>query len=152
MSALVVAAAPVFEAVKRGPLVMWRAFRVGTDGTTLRGVAYKVQWRAGEITSALCEKKSHPAPQLDCSCGLHAYASLRDVLAQDRDDDDVVAMVALWGRCVVYSDGVRAEHGYIVGLLQESPAHLHVERYHAIAARYGVPLVAFENGVLGAPR
>ncbi|MGE0881525.1 MAG: hypothetical protein AB7L13_23875 [Acidimicrobiia bacterium] len=153
MSTLVHApAAPAFERVVRGPLVTWRVFRVGTDGETLRGVAHKVRWPAGAVMVATCEKTGHAAPQLDCTCGLHGWASLRDALAQDRNDDDVIAMVALWGRCVVHSDGVRAEHGFIVGLLQESPAYLHVDRYHRIAARYGVPLFAFEGGTVNAPR
>lgn len=89
-------------------------------------------WRAGP-NAAACPLEAHVAPDQHCTCGLYAGF---EVPAPEHGF--VVGAVAAWGLVQVHRDGFRAEHAQITALADDSRR----KDLHAIAARYGVPLVA----------
>jgi hypothetical protein len=98
------------------PLIAWRAWaltgrRDGT-GLLLRPVAGRSRpWKPREITSAACKAaRFHPAPSVDCTCGLHA-AHDPDTLRRARTPA-VLGRVALWGKVIEHEYGYRAEFAY----------------------------------------
>lgn len=98
------------------PILAWRAWaltgrRDGTD-LLLRPVAGRSRpWRPLEIAEAACKHaRLHAAPNVDCSCGLHATHEA-DVLRRARCPA-VLGRVALWGRVIEHDEGYRAQFGY----------------------------------------
>jgi hypothetical protein len=64
-----------------------------------------------EVAEAACKHaRMHAAPNVDCSCGLHAT---RDVdLLRRTKSPSVLGRVALWGRVVEHQHGFRAQFAY----------------------------------------
>jgi hypothetical protein len=98
------------------PLLAWRSWtltgRRDGDGLLLRPVtAGSRPWRPREIAQATCRLAwSHEAPNVDCSCGLHATNDL-SFLRRTRCPA-VLGRVALWGRVIEHEHGYRARFGY----------------------------------------
>jgi hypothetical protein len=97
-------------------LLAWRAWsltgrRDGTD-LLLRPVAGRSRpWKPLEPAHAACKHaRLHGAPNVDCSCGLHATHDL-EILRHTRTPA-VVGRVALWGRVIEHELGYRAEFAY----------------------------------------
>jgi hypothetical protein len=68
-------------------------------------------WRPREVAQATCRLAwSHEAPNVDCSCGLHATRDL-DFLRRTRCPA-VLGRVALWGRVIEHEHGYRARFAY----------------------------------------
>ncbi len=105
------------------PIMAWRTWaltgrRDGTD-LLLRPVAGRSRpWRPMEAAQAACKQaRLHAAPNIDCSCGLHATHGA-DILRRTRTPA-VLGRVALWGRVIEHEHGFRAEFAYpqTVGLV-----------------------------------
>jgi hypothetical protein len=98
------------------PILAWRSWtltgRRDGDGLLLRPVtAGSRPWRPREIAQATCRLAwSHEAPNLDCSCGLHATREL-ETLRRTRCPA-VLGRVALWGRVIEHEHGYRARFAY----------------------------------------
>ena len=98
------------------PVLAWRSWTLTgrRDGETLllRPVtAGSKPWRPREIAQATCRLAwSHEAPNVDCSCGLHATLDL-GFLRRTRCPA-VLGRVALWGRVIEHEHGYRARYGY----------------------------------------
>ena len=98
------------------PILAWRSWtltgRRDGSGLLLRPVtAGSRPWRPREVTQAACRLAwSHEAPNVDCSCGLHATREL-DLLRRTRCPA-VLGRVALWGRVIEHEHGYRAELAY----------------------------------------
>ena len=98
------------------PLMAWRAWALTgrRDGTELllRPVAGRSRpWRPREPAEAACKHaRLHAAPNVDCSCGLHATHD-PGILRRTRTPA-VLGRVALWGRVIEHDLGFRAEFGY----------------------------------------
>ena len=104
MSANVSLARGLETSVSTEPLLAWRAWaltgrRDGSD-LLLRPVAGRSRpWRPLEPAEAACKHaRLHSAPNVDCSCGLHATHGL-DILRHTRCPA-ALGRVALWGRIV----------------------------------------------------
>jgi hypothetical protein len=102
--------------VSTEPLLAWRAWaltgRRDGDDLLLRPVAGRSRpWRPGEVAEAACKHaRMHAAPNVDCSCGLHATRT-SDLLRRARCPS-VLGRVALWGRVIEHEHGYRAQYGY----------------------------------------
>jgi hypothetical protein len=98
------------------PILAWRSWtltgRRDGGGLLLRPVtAGSRAWRPREIAQATCRLAwSHEAPNVDCSCGLHATRDL-DLLRRTRSPA-VLGRVALWGRVIEHQLGYRARFAY----------------------------------------
>jgi hypothetical protein len=98
------------------PVLAWRAWALTgrRDGTELllRPVAGRSRpWRPREPAEAACKHaRLHAAPNVDCSCGLHATHEA-GILRRTRTPA-VLGRVALWGRVIEHDLGYRAEFGY----------------------------------------
>lgn len=105
------------------PVLAWRAWALTgrRDGSELllRPVAGRSRpWRPGEVAEAACKQaRLHAAPNVDCSCGLHATHEI-DELRRTRSPS-ALGRVALWGRVVEHELGYRAQFGYpqLLGLI-----------------------------------
>ena len=75
-------------------------------------------WPPTETLDAVCDYRSHPAPQMDCSCGLYAFRWSEDCLYLPREYNNckVLAAVECWGRVCFHSVGLRAEHARVGGV------------------------------------
>lgn len=98
------------------PVLGWRAWALGgrRDGSeprlrpiTGRGRAWPPR-RPAEATCGLA--RLHGAPNLHCSCGLHA-ATDPEALRRAKDPA-VVGTVALWGTVIEHARGYRARFAY----------------------------------------
>jgi hypothetical protein len=98
------------------PVMAWRAWALTgkRDGSELllRPVAGRSRpWRPREVAEAACKHaRLHAAPNVDCSCGLHATHEAA-ILRRTRTPA-VLGRVALWGRIIEHELGYRAEYGY----------------------------------------
>jgi hypothetical protein len=98
------------------PILAWRSWtltgRRDGEGLLLRPVtAGSKAWRPREVAQATCRLAwSHEAPNVACSCGLHATRDL-DLLRRTRCPA-VLGRVALWGRVIEHELGYRAQYGY----------------------------------------
>lgn len=98
------------------PILAWRSWtltgRRDGEGLLLRPVtAGSRAWRPREIAQATCRLAwSHEAPNLDCSCGLHATRAI-ETLRRTRCPA-VLGRVALWGRVIEHELGYRARFAY----------------------------------------
>jgi hypothetical protein len=138
----------------------WVADIVG-GGVRLRGVLAPTHWKtaAGAWTEAVCTPPEgdgpassgcageNAVPRRDCSCGLHAYHSLRAAgmdghargLYPKRFDDRLVWGAAIGaGRVLVYDDGWRAQYARPVALLSGSGF---VHHLRGVAEQLGIPVV-----------
>jgi hypothetical protein len=73
------------------------------------------------------EPNDHPAPELDCRCGIYgvqSVAAARSYLETPPllcRDDRVIGRVALWGAVVEATSGWRASHAYPIELFVPTP-------------------------------
>jgi hypothetical protein len=124
-------------------VVGYRSWYVGLDATlwpagwvpATRGSARVHRpWRAG-VNTASCPLHPHPAPDLGCTCGLHALLE-----PPEPSFGFIAGAVAAWGRVQVHANGFRSEHAQITALVEPPGA----ADTAAIAARYRVPVVPRE--------
>ena len=98
------------------PILAWRSWtltgRRDGVGLLLRPVtAGSRPWRPLEVAQATCRLAwSHEAPNVDCTCGLHATREV-DLLRRTRCPA-VLGRVALWGRVIEHEHGYRARFAY----------------------------------------
>lgn len=98
------------------PVVAWRTWALSghRDGTELllRPVAGRSRpWRPLEPAEAACKHaRMHAAPNVDCTCGLHATHEV-EILRRTKSPS-VLGRVALWGRVIEHDLGYRAEFAY----------------------------------------
>lgn len=122
------------------------------DDWVLTPVSFGSPWRPG-VNRAVCKAhetasvwyldpseqpkpKTHPAPQQNCTCGLHAYHEIPEQ-PDGTGAQIIVGAVAAWGNLQVHCNGFRAEYAQIVALVADAGLD-------EIAELYGVPLVARE--------
>lgn len=106
-------------------------------------------WEPGVNRAACWRSTGHPAPQGDCTCGLHAYHELSAPLRHtnsfarhwrpgDRDEAVMIGAVAGRGALEVHWSGWRAAEGQVLGLLA-TPVQIASGLAAEIAGRYRVP-------------
>jgi hypothetical protein len=98
------------------PIAAWRTWALTgkRDGShlRLRPIAGRTRpWLPMAPAEAACKQaRLHAAPNIDCSCGLHATHEL-DILRRAKSPA-VLGRVALWGRVIEHELGYRAQFGY----------------------------------------
>jgi hypothetical protein len=121
----------------------WRVWRVGMrDGrVVLKSVFSGSVWEPAVPLTAVCTKRhrprwrpwrlepnDHPAPDLDCRCGIYGVqsaAAARSYLESQPllgREERVIGRVALWGTVVEGQLGWRASHAYPIELFVPTPA------------------------------
>lgn len=79
-------------------------------------------WRRGyehrDTTAAVCHRRGHQAPYVDCSCGFHAVAELRQLPeVTEHHQRSVVLEVELGGTVVEHEHGLRGEEQTVLAML-----------------------------------
>jgi hypothetical protein len=121
----------------------WRVWRVGMrDGhVVLKSVFSASVWEPAVPLTAVCTRRhrprrrpwrlepiGHPAPDLDCRCGIYglqsasaarSYLESQPLLGRE---ERVIGRVALWGTVVEGALGWRASHAYPIELFVPTPA------------------------------
>ncbi|MEX2275076.1 MAG: hypothetical protein WEA10_05885 [Actinomycetota bacterium] len=98
------------------PIIAWRAWGLTgrADGSRirLRPVAGPtLPWPHREAAKARCKRgKFHTAPDLACTCGLHATHTTE--LLRRTKAPAVLGRIALWGRVIEHEHGYRAQFAY----------------------------------------
>jgi hypothetical protein len=125
------------------PVEAWRVWRVSMSQgrVVLQSLHAGVIWEPEVPLVASCtgrhrsrwspwrkKPNDHPAPELDCSCGIYGVrsaAAARSYLETPPllcRDDRVIGRVALWGDVVEGPSGWRASHAYPLELFVPAPA------------------------------
>jgi hypothetical protein len=102
------------------------------------------RWRRGPNVAYCGAGGEHDAPHALCGCGL--YARHEPPEGVEARSPWIPGAVAMRGRVLVHHDGMRAEEAVIVALavpLDPHPADL--RRAEAVADRYGVPLLPYDE-------
>jgi hypothetical protein len=95
-----------------GEIRALRTFRIGPGGG-LYPLFSDTPW-SDESNTARCELR-HDAPGPDCSCGYYGYAS-EAATAEYAQSRHVLAVVAVWGKVIAGTRGLRAQHAHIEAL------------------------------------
>lgn len=107
------------------PIVGWRTWYVDREGDTLlRSPSFPVfLWPARHRAEAAClgserrAQSDHYAPDVDCTCGLHASREAPpDAVSGSLSVLTVTGQVSLWGLVIPHEHGWRAEYAYPYGL------------------------------------
>jgi hypothetical protein len=107
----------------------WRVWCIQetASGLRLASVIHDAAWPRGTDLVALCNLGEHVAPDVECTCGIHAArepASLWTYL-RGRDEPATVArvlgQVALWGRVIEHEHGWRAERAFPLSFVTGDP-------------------------------
>ena len=110
------------------PLIGWRVWnlvmhRSGRDPALRPAGAGRGEWLMRRPYRASCRRAGsagsmphdqHPSPVLECTCGIYASSSLRNLVTSTPAMPAVSAVgtVALWGRVIEHERGWRAEFAY----------------------------------------
>ena len=149
------------------PVVAWRYWQVSTD-RLLRSVTQKwIEWPPGRPLRARCLEVSHPAPDVDCACGIYGTRDLEELkehgLCLFPDTALVIGEVALWGRVAGDDPDLRGPNAGLswrgelaypvrLSLVSETVADGELAAVTDGLARYRVPVdaIALEEAVAGA--
>jgi hypothetical protein len=129
-------------------ITAYRAFGVTRTGTlcSLNGC----DWPARQPLHATCgvalysveQREQHPAPQMDCSCGIYAMKDAERLVEWWWlcETAGCYGIVRLWGRVIEHEHGYRAEYAYPGELVcGDLDVALRIEQ------RYGVPVNVFRR-------
>ncbi|HEX3455880.1 MAG TPA: hypothetical protein VHS03_14745 [Gaiellaceae bacterium] len=157
------------------PVRGWRTWLVvqGGDGARLASVSFPALWPRREHLTAECGRgfhngagpalrAEHPAPSIDCSCGIYAAGSI-DRAAQIADCATArfrdclgrpvlgaaLGLVSLWGTIVDCAQGWRGAYAYPASIYVLEPAYSGRRLHVASAAELAVELRSY--GVPAAP-
>jgi hypothetical protein len=133
-------AEPVYSQAAIG----YRSWGVAPDGALRSTGLGGTRWRRGPNVAYCGAGGEHDAPHALCGCGL--YARHEPPEGVEVRSPWIPGAVAMRGRVLVHHDGMRAEEAVIVALavpLDPHPADL--RRAEAVADRYGVPLLPYDE-------
>ena len=133
-------AEPVYSEAAIG----YRSWNVAADGALRSTGLGSTRWRPG-INVAYCGAGGeHDAPHALCGCGLYARHDPPGGI--EARAPWVAGAVALRGRVLVHHDGMRGEEAVILALAVPLDPHAaDLRRVRAVADRYGVPLVPYDE-------
>jgi len=134
----------------------WRYWQV-SPRRRLRSVAQRhVEWQPGRPVNAICLTGGHPAPSVNCSCGVSAASDLETLRQHGLcvlPGGLVVGEVDLWGRVVDEPYGYRAQHALPASLaiVEGTVDEDEQESLEQALRAYGVALtgIALEDAVAG---
>lgn len=133
-------AEPVYSEAAIG----YRSWNVAADGALRSTGLGSTRWRSGTNVAYCGAGGEHDAPHALCGCGLYARHDPPDGI--EARAPWVAGAVALRGRVLVHHDGMRGEEAVILALAVPLDPHTaDLRRVHAVADRYGVPLVAYDE-------
>lgn len=124
-------AAPVTEAI-----VGYRGWSITTEG--LLASANGVLWpeRVAFVASARGCSCGDVAPQFSCTCGVYAFKTFGDLMAEHSYSQmDVLGSVSLWGKVISHEIGYRARRAYPRTLYYEKHNEMQVK---ALANAYAI--------------
>jgi len=133
-------AEPVYSQAAIG----YRSWGVAPDGALRSTGLGGTRWRRGPNVAYCGAGGEHDAPHALCGCGLYARHDPPEGV--EARSPWIPGAVAVRGRVLVHHDGMRAEEAVIVALavpLDPHPADL--RRAEAVADRYGLPLVPYDE-------
>jgi hypothetical protein len=133
-------AEPVYSLAAIG----YRSWGVAPDGALRSTGLGGTRWRRGPNVAYCGAGGEHDAPHALCGCGLYARHDPPEGV--EARSPWIPGAVAVRGRVLVHHDGMRAEEAVIVALavpLDPHPADL--RRAEAVADRYGVPFVPYDE-------
>jgi hypothetical protein len=99
-----------------GVITAWRAWGVtmGKGGLRLKALGVSHVWEPRKMVDATCTKGKHPAPRMDCECGVWAFKELDGLTSalNKYSEVRVLGNVELWGRVIETENGYRAQYAY----------------------------------------
>lgn len=144
-----------------GVIEGWRTWTLKLGEHRLRSITRPLcRWPAYRCVHATCEESgfgdgrrwlgggsSHPAPTLNCTCGLYSIRQPDNLIGRDlcygsvTEVIYVLGRVANWGTVIEHDDGWRAQYAY--------PLALYLPRCYmyladSLAVTYGVPVWSFD--------
>ena len=140
------------------PVLGWRYWQLSPD-RLLRSVTQKwIEWPPDRPLRARCLEVNHPAPDVDCACGVYGTRDLAGLkehgLCLFPEVALLIGEVSLWGRVVSDGAGFRGELGYPVrlALVTDTVADGELEPVIDGLGRYGVPVehTTLDHAVAGA--
>jgi hypothetical protein len=152
-----VSALPAPDAIQ--PIRAWRVWAGSAmgDGTvelrSLTDAARRTCWPVGEALHARCMRGRHPAPSIECSCGIYAHRSRGAAVAHARaTPGSIVGEVELWGRVIEHEHGYRSEYARIRALwVPVAPAPCPAEQHNvteALAQRRSLSGYGVDTGLI----
>lgn len=99
------------------PFVGWRGWTWNPSTKRLYSLNGH-EWTPGEELHAECKVDNHPAPEVECNCGIFSMKNPEDLHRHiSRGGKNVVVgTVKLWGNTIVGTHGYRAEYALIDSL------------------------------------
>jgi hypothetical protein len=142
------------------PVVGWRSWEVSNNKFL---TSPHLVWVPRERVEATCEKffasDEHMAPELDCSCGIYAFDSLKAMKTEYYwTSFPISGEVWLWGKIVQHKTGFRAQYAYPKklyffrhrvmpdGSKAEHPGKRRIPYAEYLADEYGVPFEIVPDG------
>jgi len=116
------------------PVIGFRKWKIDVARGALRSCILNSLWVADEETEGHCVqgawrraqpdcKFPHPAPHVDCSCGLYGYNRQKDLRIKSElvvpDDRAVYGIFAAWGRIIFHDKGFRAQYGRPIAVVEK---------------------------------
>lgn len=136
-------AKPVEHAgLRMGEIIAWRAWDVEPRSMMLKSPVQDDIWAPGEVM------KGEVDPTGESWAGVNAYKEAKHALAEFNHSSYVIGRVALYGECVEYEDGYRAEMAIPVELCFCTQDHLNANYLPRLKAKYDRP----EYGLIDWPR
>jgi hypothetical protein len=132
----------------------WMAVSRGKGEVGLSSIGYPLPWPPRKPWRASCMAARRPCPSSPgggCGCGIHALASLDEVLRHLPHPlwpPLVVGTVSLWGRVVVGTKGWRAEYAYPRRLILLQRGRSAQSKAVALERAYDVPVLSASPGEL----
>ena len=132
------------EPVYTEAAIGYRSWNVAADGALRSTGLGSTRWRSGTNVAYCGAGGEHDAPHALCGCGLYARHDPPGGI--EARAPWVAGAVALRGRVLVHHDGMRGEEAVILALAVPLDPHAaDLRRVRAVADRYGVPLVAYDQ-------
>ncbi len=141
--------------IPTGPLVGWRAWRIGNGTSGLMSLTAPITWPVGEAMVSHCIKARWDwhgdAPYSECNCGLHAFSGPLDaqVIRLSRRIA-VYGPVLTWGRTQVHETGWRSQYAKPLALVRPRILTPKIRRrldliLEGLSKEYGVPVLSLKE-------
>lgn len=142
----------------RGTIIGFRSWKIFSTTGNLIGPVSKIVWPYDRALEAHCEdigilesskvNEPHTTPGELCPCGIYAYHSLDDALANfSTNDHSLVGVGAFWGRISVHTNGFKAQYGRVLALADHKEENRKVgwpKLLNQMTEKYQIPVIPLD--------
>lgn len=105
----------------------------------LLSLYHRSPWMEPALRAGCSRTSLHAAPEPHCECGIYAWWQIQELFG--KRSGEVWGAVALWGKCEMYEQGVRAEYARILSLCAPDGHEFDPGALALCQQRYSVPWV-----------